>query len=852
MMIEASSSEDEVADDIPTFFLPSVTDPNITERDTGYNPWMKQYTGINTFTESQSLDEPTFVLMTGGCLPLEEGGSDFYQDAGTGFRYYCDQLGIQCQCRPIISPLKWNPPMNDTSIFGGYNECVWEIQRLLNEHQAGLIKVGGISAKCSYGIPEVKIFEQARALNVSLFLMGVNKPYPNEKEALLDQPTGFIGTDQAFLGREMARLLKKLRPEGTTYAFVTNWDSTGMTRRRLGFEEEISKDNMREDKPHYYQISHYPYPRYDTPWSGCHYMDCQMESLVNGTINPPPDAIIFLFQSPLRHENYTKWVDTYIRPQNITLIAMDALSYLHYLSQDYVDGLVGQTTYEMGKRSAEVLSEIWYKGLDTTQSGGNSVGEVILPPDTHLFETRLVVYNKIPLELDKLYPIEFDQNLLGSLKVVGLVCYGVVILTAILCGIWTLWKKDSSVVVKAAQPFFLFILLGGVIVFASTIIPLSFDDTAATGIPAIEDDEETTTRKNDSFYVGVCMSQPWLAFSGFSIIFSALFSKTYRVNKLFHSRRSSYERIQVSTTQVLLPFLCIFTCNVVILICWTILDPLTYERLIGDGTDFWNREIESYGACRSDKALAFLTPLALINFMVLGIACWQAFEGRNIESEFSESKYIGLSVLSLFQGFIIGIPILVVVKDEPRPFYLVLTLTIFVLSEAILLLIFLPKMRLAYEYSFMSEAEQKQSISASIHTSSNHGGNVSRHGNNSSIQEGCDTKNKGSIVTASKFFRDRAESAIAKMSDDQQQDPNNMVISSQIAERGNSSTRGSDSITQRVSDYQNNSEQNSTDDSVVQKGENELSEKESEVSTRMEGEEVSGSSKDVGKAVVSM
>lgn len=119
-------------------------------------------------------------------------------------------------------------------------------------------------------------------------------------------------------------------------------------------------------------------------------------------------------------------------------------------------------------------------------------------------------------------------------------------------------------------------------------------------------------------------------------------------------------------------------------------------------------QIESHGVCRSDNAVAFLTPLACINFVVVLIACWQAFKGRNVSSEFAESKYIGLSVASLFQAFLTGLPIVVIVKDEPKAFYLVLVLMIFVLSEVILLLIFLPKIFLAYQYSGMSEADQKK------------------------------------------------------------------------------------------------------------------------------------------------
>jgi hypothetical protein len=76
-------------------------------------------------------------------------------------------------------------------------------------------------------------------------------------------------------------------------------------------------------------------------------------------------------------------------------------------------------------------------------------------------------------------------------------------------------------------------------------------------------------------------------------------------------------------------------------------------------------------------------------------------------------------VASLFQAFLTGFPIVVVVKDDPRAFYLVLTLMIFVLCEGVLLLIFLPKILLARRFSKMSEADQKKELSDQIALSSN-------------------------------------------------------------------------------------------------------------------------------------
>lgn len=54
------------------------------------------------------------------------------------------------------------------------HHCSWEIRRILDEHRRGLIKLGGISAKCDLRHPE--IYDEARELRVPVFLMEKNAP----------------------------------------------------------------------------------------------------------------------------------------------------------------------------------------------------------------------------------------------------------------------------------------------------------------------------------------------------------------------------------------------------------------------------------------------------------------------------------------------------------------------------------------------------------------------------------------------------------------------------------------------------------------------------------------------------
>jgi hypothetical protein len=120
--------------------------------------------------------------------------------------------------------------------------------------------------------------------------------------------------------------------------------------------------------------------------------------------------------------------------------------------------------------------------------------------EKEIFPTNIVAYNLIPLELP---PLDVDQNLLGNLKYVGFCCFGLVALCAAGCVGWTVYRR-SSLVVRAAQPFFLVMVAGGVLIMSGSLIPLSFDDGG------------DLSPISETFAVGICMSRPWLAFTGFT------------------------------------------------------------------------------------------------------------------------------------------------------------------------------------------------------------------------------------------------------------------------------------------------------------------------------------------------
>ena len=89
--------------------------------------------------------------------------------------------------------------------------------------------------------------------------------------------------------------------------------------------------------------------------------------------------------------------------------------------------------------------------------------------------------------------------------------------------------------------------------------------------------------------------------------------------------------------------------------------------------------------------IGFVCALGVLDFTTLVLVNVQAFRARNIHDDLSELKYIGLSMLSMLQIFIVAAPLLVLVHTDPSANFFVWAGIIFTVSSTILGLIFVPK-----------------------------------------------------------------------------------------------------------------------------------------------------------------
>lgn len=71
----------------------------------------------------------------------------------------------------------------------------------------------------------------------------------------------------------------------------------------------------------------------------------------------------------------------------------------------------------------------------------------------------------------------------------------------------------------------------------------------------------------------------------------------------------------------------------------------------------------------------------------------------------------------MLQAFLSGIPVVAIVKDIPEAFYMILTVLLFGICMAVLMLIFLPKILMQRTYAKMTLAEQNKAMAVSVQLS---------------------------------------------------------------------------------------------------------------------------------------
>uniref|UniRef100_A0A7S4JBK6 G-protein coupled receptors family 3 profile domain-containing protein n=1 Tax=Odontella aurita TaxID=265563 RepID=A0A7S4JBK6_9STRA len=263
-----------------------------------------------------------------------------------------------------------------------------------------------------------------------------------------------------------------------------------------------------------------------------------------------------------------------------------------------------------------------------------------------------------------------EYNYLGWIRSLGMALMGIVVMTSTALALWVFMHRKLRIV-TTLQPSNVMAICAGVLVISTTIIPISVDDSSFS------------VRSCDV----ACMATPWILSMGLTVAFSALFSKLWRINKVFGNSRQM-RRVRVTHRVFFVSFAILFTLNFSLILTWTFVDPLQWKRLPVE-SEKWN----SYGSCKGTGTASkvIVSLVVLVNTAALLLACFEAYKARNHSDEFSESKYLGVALYSWLQLTLVGCPILFLIDDgNPTAKYFLHCSLLFVVCMSMLMLIFAP------------------------------------------------------------------------------------------------------------------------------------------------------------------
>ena len=263
-----------------------------------------------------------------------------------------------------------------------------------------------------------------------------------------------------------------------------------------------------------------------------------------------------------------------------------------------------------------------------------------------------------------------------GIQVLGFCIMGLVWSAAFLFMGWCIYYKLDPVVI-IGQFQFLIVICVGAVLSSSTIIPLSFQ----------ADIGESTWAATVA-----CRAAPFLYTTGWVLEYSSLSAKTFRLYRLMGDdfrRRTIHARdmYAVIAAPLILDFIIVLT--------WTLVDPLTYVRVPTGIVQQSNGLIilESAGRCESQKypSWVWIVPLLILHLGLMVTTNVLLYQVRNVATRYQEQKHVGLASLLVLEVFLVGIPILFAVKDNPTASYFVFLGIILLNDLSILSCIFGPK-----------------------------------------------------------------------------------------------------------------------------------------------------------------
>jgi ABC-type branched-subunit amino acid transport system substrate-binding protein len=263
--------------------------------------------------------------------------------------------------------------------------------------------------------------------------------------------------------------------------------------------------------------------------------------------------------------------------------------------------------------------------------------------------------------------IPTELNLIpGPMKALAMLMFSINMLASIGGFIWVFIHRAEPRVM-ASQPFFLYLLVIGCMISSSTIIPMGSENSDGTDLDSVN---------------AACAIFPWLYSIGFCITFGTLFAKIWRIHKIF-AAAAKLKRARVSIPETLQMIAGLLLLDAVILGVWTAQDPLTWKREVLT-SDTAGYPLTSAGQCEADTSGTYLACIGALHALVMVYASYLCYKTRSIPTEFAGGKYVAMAMASNLQVFLLGVPVMVIVSNDPSTSFFVRSAIIFLNDFAVL------------------------------------------------------------------------------------------------------------------------------------------------------------------------
>ncbi|XP_043802454.1 uncharacterized protein LOC122720070 isoform X3 [Apis laboriosa] len=210
-------------------------------------------------------------------------------------------------------------------------------------------------------------------------------------------------------------------------------------------------------------------------------------------------------------------------------------------------------------------------------------------------------------------------------------------------------------------------------------------------------DHATLPDSND-YYPTVCTARVYLLSAGFSLAFGSMFTKTYRVHRIFTRSRSGVVKNKLLQDTQLISLICVLLLiDGLVVTLWVTFDPmqrhlrnLTLEMNPQDRGVVYQSQVE---VCRSQHTNSWLGALYIYKGLLLVVGLYMAWETRHVKiPALNDSQYIGMSVYFVVITSGIVVVLANLMSDRVTLAFVTITALILASTTATLALLFLPQL----------------------------------------------------------------------------------------------------------------------------------------------------------------